>query len=993
MASPQVSPAPAEGDGYGNVSQRPSQNGRDLSAALGSVGEDEAADNAEVPIPQGSPQPDIEMTISKSKTVGDLPSNSSTQFAPRKSGIGSMTAMIRQGSQSLHRKSTASFRTGPGGGAVLGADGSPLKSPNRGTLIGGTLNIASGGMKLAGGLAQGTVMMGAKGTLDLTKGAMNAGLGVGDVLTGGAMGNVAAQWKKVTRGKSAHETSKRSVGSRRLNQEMNSMEQALAEDQANDVISAGKRGYTPIELQYNRIKTNTKRSAFIMLGSFFCCWLTNELQTNTWYTISVSERCCAKMYDYRLVLAIAVVLDVVALAFALCVRRVAVRGVTVGLALVVLAGLVSTLDSQYESEGMICGNNECEEGLELFSVIRATVNDQYTLLELGESEIKPVHLLTTVKTINMFGFNIAQIILNFLYHYHMLRLDMMLKEQKVENWISISLKLVQIPGKRFTIFWQTIAILFCPFPGWNPWEVAKTGLDESDPWVVYNIDSFNFFLVIGLRLFLMVRIFLVFQKLFTAEASTISKITGTAISSTMPIRVYLAKTPAEVLYIMPTIYIMSIAYIHYSLEYSTNYWPVDRTCTDTDGYTDSYMRRGRTVHAPTNTCELIIQSEHPITIINSAWLHFVTMTTIGYGEYQVQTHIGRLLIVISWVFGLIVDSFVLSGFIQSINVTRSEKFLLDKLEHKHLTKMKHNDAASLITHFIKYWCIYTKYQNTMLKPRDKAILERYYETNGTSKRRKMSMMAGAAGKGVKVKDEILHVTSIKKREQVDISDMSDEEVIKAGRELKKKLNGPSWWRMKMREMLAKRPYDLAMFRFKTTLHAIENFKQKEFNIESMVEQTLRHTVCVEDINRRAGRTERECSQIKGMLIDIGVAFKHQQEDSLAGNAPTTPTGSDTESDDGYHGGRRRHKSIMETAGPVMESDSGSESEGASDTETDMDDSNPSRFDGDFTPEGETPHSTSARLRTVKSGVADGDESDSESAAGGPPPPPGSKAEA
>jgi len=53
----------------------------------------------------------------------------------------------------------------------------------------------------------------------------------------------------------------------------------------------------------------------------------------------------------------------------------------------------------------------------------------------------------------------------------------------------------------------------------------QTGLHESDPWVVYNIDSFNFFLVIGLRSFLMVRIFLVFQKLFSAEASTISKIT------------------------------------------------------------------------------------------------------------------------------------------------------------------------------------------------------------------------------------------------------------------------------------------------------------------------------------------------------------------------------------------------------------------------------------------------------------------------------------
>ena len=59
------------------------------------------------------------------------------------------------------------------------------------------------------------------------------------------------------------------------------------------------------------------------------------------------------------------------------------------------------------------------------------------------------------------------------------------------------------------------------------------------------------------------------------------------------------------------------------------------------------------------------------------------------------------------------------------------------------------------------------------------------------------------------------------------------------RELKKKISGPSWWRMKLREMLAKRPYDLAMFRFKTTLKAIDNFKQKEFNIESMVEQVSR----------------------------------------------------------------------------------------------------------------------------------------------------------
>ena len=58
------------------------------------------------------------------------------------------------------------------------------------------------------------------------------------------------------------------------------------------------------------------------------------------------------------------------------------------------------------------------------------------------------------------------------------------------------------------------------------------------------------------RIFLVVRTFLVFQKLFSSEAATISRITGTTITPTMPLRVYLSNTPKEVLYIMPTLYIM-----------------------------------------------------------------------------------------------------------------------------------------------------------------------------------------------------------------------------------------------------------------------------------------------------------------------------------------------------------------------------------------------------------------------------------------------------
>ena len=94
--------------------------------------------------------------------------------------------------------------------------------------------------------------------------------------------------------------------------------------------------------------------------------------------------------------------------------------------------------------------------------------------------------------------------------------------------------------------------------------------------------------------------------------------------------------------------------------------------------------------------------------------------------------------------------------------------------------------------------------------------------------------------------------------------MSDDEVISAGKEIRKRVGG-SWLRMRVADIRSRRPYELACFRFKSTLKAIEDFKQKEFNIESMAEQTLRHTVCIDDINRRAYRSDNDCSKIKGML--------------------------------------------------------------------------------------------------------------------------------
>merc|ERR1711871_614762 len=212
---------------------------------------------------------------------------------------------------------------------------------------------------------------------------------------------------------------------------------------------------------------------------------------------------------------------------------------------------------------------------------------------------------------------------------------------------------------------------------------------------------------------------------------------------------------------------MCIGYIHHSLEFSTNYWPIDRRCMeDWDQHNetlntkflgddavlgddrsfigDDEQRRPGWMdweHPEAHThpvlnnkyftfqnlstnCQMIGEGEHPITVINSAWLHFVTMTTIGYGEYQVNTHAGRFLVVLSWAFGLIVNSFVLSGFIQALTISRSERFLLEKLDHKHIQKMRHNDASSLITHFIKYWLIVSKLNHTFLTRKERLIVDR-----------------------------------------------------------------------------------------------------------------------------------------------------------------------------------------------------------------------------------------------------------------------------
>ena len=130
------------------------------------------------------------------------------------------------------------------------------------------------------------------------------------------------------------------------------------------------------------------------------------------------------------------------------------------------------------------------------------------------------------------------------------------------------------------------------------------------------------------------------------------------------------------------IYLGIVAYLHNKLEGPTNYWPESRhkkmpILDDEGGYT------------------LVKQGHHPVTFANSFWLHFIAFSTIGFGEYLVQTYPGRFLIMVSFFAGLILTSFAINILFKKLAIDTSEQFLLEKLQSKKLRK-SYAEAALLV---------------------------------------------------------------------------------------------------------------------------------------------------------------------------------------------------------------------------------------------------------------------------------------------------------
>lgn len=100
---------------------------------------------------------------------------------------------------------------------------------------------------------------------------------------------------------------------------------------------------------------------------------------------------------------------------------------------------------------------------------------------------------------------------------------------------------------------------------------------------------------------------------------------------------------------------------------------------------------------------------------NAIWTSFVTMLTIGYGDCFPITYLGRIISVMTGIFGFTIFSLFVIAISNSIRFKTSEYKTYLIIEKRRLKKIYANQAAKLITVFIKCYLSYkarekSKYQ-------------------------------------------------------------------------------------------------------------------------------------------------------------------------------------------------------------------------------------------------------------------------------------------
>lgn len=93
---------------------------------------------------------------------------------------------------------------------------------------------------------------------------------------------------------------------------------------------------------------------------------------------------------------------------------------------------------------------------------------------------------------------------------------------------------------------------------------------------------------------------------------------------------------------------------------------------------------------------------------NAIWTSFVTMLTIGYGDFAAITYLGRTVSVLTGIFGYIIFSLFVIAISNSIRFKSSEYKTYLVVEKRRLKKIYRERAATLIVVFFKCYLSYKK---------------------------------------------------------------------------------------------------------------------------------------------------------------------------------------------------------------------------------------------------------------------------------------------
>eukprot|EP01016_Furgasonia_blochmanni_P032034 TRINITY_DN3307_c0_g1_i16.p1 TRINITY_DN3307_c0_g1~~TRINITY_DN3307_c0_g1_i16.p1 ORF type:complete len:504 (+),score=88.31 TRINITY_DN3307_c0_g1_i16:875-2386(+) len=101
-------------------------------------------------------------------------------------------------------------------------------------------------------------------------------------------------------------------------------------------------------------------------------------------------------------------------------------------------------------------------------------------------------------------------------------------------------------------------------------------------------------------------------------------------------------------------------------------------------------------------------------VMNSIWLAYVTITTVGYGDFTPRTHIGRLFASCAAVSGMFLISLIVLTLSISSQFTDMERRSFDIIYRSNAKKQAEHTASLLITNLFKI--NYLKKKRHMMKP-------------------------------------------------------------------------------------------------------------------------------------------------------------------------------------------------------------------------------------------------------------------------------------